>query len=97
MRRLAACLGAVAVSAAALAGCAVGLAVPGPPPGPLVEVRGVTPGASFVWVDGYWSWRSRWVWVPGSWAAPPHPRAVWVPGHWFRRGAGWRWAPGFWR
>ncbi|HVN76440.1 MAG TPA: hypothetical protein VMT19_08995 [Thermoanaerobaculaceae bacterium] len=97
MKRIAAMLLVMAGAASALAGCAVGLVVPGPPPAPFVEVRAAMPGPGFVWIDGYWGWRSRWVWTPGTWARPPHPRAVWVPGRWYRHGGGWRWTPGRWR
>jgi len=51
-------------------GCALRLAVPGPPPGANVELRGVAPGPAFLWIDGSWAWRSRWVWMPGSWVVP---------------------------
>ncbi|MBZ5588577.1 MAG: hypothetical protein LAO05_08440 [Acidobacteriia bacterium] len=97
MRRLAAVLVAMSLGTLALGGCAVGLMVPGPPPAPMVEVRGVAPGPAFVWIGGCWTWRSRWVWTGGSWGVPPHPRAVWIPGRWYRHGGRWRWNPGYWR
>ncbi|MGD1147856.1 MAG: hypothetical protein ABR961_07905 [Thermoanaerobaculaceae bacterium] len=97
MRRLAALVMATAVGVAVFGGCVVRLAVPGPPPGPIVELRGVAPGPAFVWIDGYWAWHSRWVWMAGSWVVPPRAHAVWVPGRWYRHTSGWRWAPGFWR
>ena len=97
MRRFAAVLLTMSVAAVAMGGCAVGLMVPGPPPAPMVEVRAVVPGPAFVWVGGYWSWRSRWIWVPGSWAVPPRAHAIWSPGRWYRHGGGWRWTPGYWR
>lgn len=71
MRRLAAVLVAMSLGTLALGGCAVGLMVPGPPPAPMVEVRGVAPGPAFVWIGGCWTWRSRWVWTGGSWGVPP--------------------------
>jgi hypothetical protein len=85
------------VLAAATSACAVRMVVPGPPPAARVEVRGVAPGPAFVWIGGYWAWRSGWVWTPGSWVRRPHPRAVWVPGHWDHIRGGWRWTPGRWR
>ncbi len=97
MRRSALAPLAVTIGLVLLAGCAVRLVVPGPPPAPLVEVRGVVPGPGHVWIGGHWSWGPRWVWVAGSWVVPPHPRAVWVPGHWRRVVGGWRWVPGSWR
>ncbi len=97
MRLLRALVLSTVVAATATSGCAVGLTVPGPPPAPLVEVRGAIPGRAFVWVGGYWAWRSRWVWVPGSWMVPPRAHAVWVPGRWHHHRGGWAWAPGRWR
>ena len=97
MRRLAVLVAAVTLGAAAFGGCALRLAVPGPPPGANVELRGVAPGPAFLWIDGSWAWRSRWVWMPGSWVVPPRARAVWIPGRWYRHSGGWRRVPGVWR
>ena len=50
-------------------------------PGPINEQRGVSPGAGYSWLTGYWAWDGvRWVWQPGRWiqgAAPaiPAPQA----------------------
>jgi hypothetical protein len=69
---------------------------PAPPP-PQVEVVPVCPNPAFVWINGGWEWRNRWVWIGGRWAPRPHPGAVWARGHWEMRnhhrvwiGAGWR-------
>ena len=89
--------------AIALTGCGGGgyyaYSAPPPPPRPLAYgVVGVAPGRGYVWVDGYQDWRSnRYVWVPGSWRRPPHPRAVWVPGHFQRHNRGNVWITGRWR
>ena len=41
--------------------------VPDQPPRPQRELVGSPPGASYAWVDGYWTHPAEsWVWVPGS-------------------------------
>jgi hypothetical protein len=68
------------------------------PPPPVVEHRPVSPGARYVWTDGYHHWDGhRYVWVSGRWVVPPHAGGVWVPGHWAERGGGWVWIEGHWR
>jgi hypothetical protein len=68
------------------------------PPGARVEVVGVEPGPGHIWVAGYHEWRGgEYVWVPGHWATPPHPRYHrWVPGHWREHRNGWYWVEGHW-
>lgn len=68
-----------------------------PPPPPHAMYRRHAPGSGMVWQDGFWSWRGRWVWVPGHWVRPPRPRAVWVPGYWTEQRHGWIWVQGYWR
>jgi hypothetical protein len=68
------------------------------PPAPIVQVRTVSPGPRYVWVDGYHRWNGRaYVWVPGRWAVPPHARAVWVPARWVHEHRGWYIVEGHWR
>jgi hypothetical protein len=67
------------------------------PPAPPAEVVTVAPGPGYVWVGGNWSWQGRWVWIPGYWAARPHPHAVWVGGHWAPHARGYIWVGGHWR
>jgi hypothetical protein len=68
------------------------------PPAPRREIVGTAPGASYVWVEGYWMHSdNRWVWVPGHWQIRPTATAVWVPGHWNRTINGWIWTPGQWQ
>jgi hypothetical protein len=66
-----------------------------PPPAPRYGAVGYAPGPGYVWCEGSWDWRDRWVWAPGYWARPPRPHAVWAAGRWnsgprgryeFRRG-----------
>lgn len=71
--------------------------VPDDPPAPREEVVVVRPGPEYVWYPGYWAWHDHWVWEPGRWVLPPHPRAIWEPGHWVHQGHGWVWHSGHWR
>jgi hypothetical protein len=88
----------LASAAAALAtSCVATLWVPVGPPPEQVEIGGAAPGPGFIWVDGWWTWRSRWIWEPGHWARPPHASARWERGHWDRGQRGWRWTEGRWR
>ena len=66
--------------------------------GPLREVRPVRPSYRHVWVGGEYVPSGRtYIYRPGYWVMPPHPRTVWVPGHWRRYHRGYVWAGGFWR
>ena len=68
------------------------------PPAIRVETQTISPGPTYVWQKGYWSWTgTRYAWVPGHWVARPRVAAVWVEGHWTQRGAGWVWIPGHWQ
>ncbi len=70
----------------------------GPPPPPMAAgYVGRAPGPGYVWVDGYYDWRGRYVWVPGSWMRPPRPHAVWVPGRFDGHGRHRVWVRGHWR
>ena len=68
-----------------------------PPPVPPRAYMGVAPGPRYVWTDGFWAWRGRWVWVPGRWVVPPRRRAAWVPGYWRQHHRGYVWVEGRWR
>jgi hypothetical protein len=90
---------ALVLSAVSLAGCGGGYAfyASTPPPPVRVESRGVAPGAGFVWVDGYWTFRGgAYAWERGHWVRPPRARAVWVPGRWDRRGGRYYYREGRW-
>jgi hypothetical protein len=41
------------------------------PPPAQVEVVPISPGPSYYWVPGYWSWNGGWIWVGGRWAPRP--------------------------
>ena len=68
------------------------------PPRPVYERPGPVPHPGWVWQPGYHRWDgARYVWVPGTYAAPPYEHARWVPGHWGHRGGGYAWVEGHWR
>ncbi len=70
------------------------------PPPPRHEVIPAPPPEhrDWVWQAGYHRWDGRaYVWVPGTYVEPPHPRARWVPGHWAPRHGEYVWIEGHWR
>ena len=68
----------------------------GPPP-PRWEPMGPPPGPGYVWVSGYWAWRSRdFFWVGGQWRPIPPGHRYWVPGHWVHTRRGWYFVEGYW-
>jgi hypothetical protein len=71
--------------------------VPQAPPDPVPETVGPVPNPSLVRVPGRWAWQGRWIWIPGSWAVPPHPKAKWAAGYWSHRKGGYVWVPGHWK
>ncbi len=75
-----------------------------PPPAQIEEIPPRPDDRSdCVWVDGYWHWRGRWVWIPGRWVVAPEgcyhapalvewgktrePRLNYSPPRWYREGA----------
>ncbi len=67
-----------------------------PPPPPLVEPRTMPPGATHVWVDGYWHWNGvQYVWIPGHWEQPP-PGRVWVAPRYMSLEGRYVYHPGAW-
>ena len=88
---LGASLGSVAVPAAA-----VDIFVQIAPPAPRYEPV-PPPRYGYVWVPGYWDWRSnRHVWVSGTWVIERpgyyYERSRWVErdGHWYLQRGDWR-------
>ena len=68
------------------------------PPAAVVETRGASPGAGYVWIGGYQRWGgSAYAWVPGRWEAPPRPGARWVAHRWVHRHGGYVFVEGRWR
>jgi hypothetical protein len=59
---------------------------------------GPAPGASSVWINGYWGYRNNsYAWVRGRWDRPPRGHRRWEDGRWEHRGDGYRWREGRWR
>jgi len=76
------------------------VAVDSEPPKPLFETAPQKPGASEVWVPGYWDWsetQAVWRWVPGAWLVPPRPGAQWVEPRHERKGDAWVLIKGRWQ
>lgn len=75
----------------------VGIAVTGPPPRPVLEVRPPAPPAQQVaWIPGYWHWSGmQYTWIPGHWEAGP-PGAVWRAPHYSMREGTYFYEPGGW-
>ncbi len=68
---------------------------PGPP---VVRARPVSPGATYIWVDGDYVWRGgTYVYTDGYWAVPPRRHQHWKAGHWRESRGGWVWVRGRWR
>ena len=72
------------ISAFAAASClfgqvSVGVRI-GPPPAPrVIRVRPASPGAGYLWVDGYWyADGGHYRWHAGYWSRPPYEGATWV-------------------
>jgi hypothetical protein len=69
----------------------------GPPP-PVREVQPPRPHPGWEWQPGYHRWDgAHYVWVGGTWVAPPRPGVHWVPGHWRNTPRGYVWVDGHWR
>ena len=92
--------GAVAPQPAAAAGVAVESGDVFPPiPG---EVAGVSPGAGYQWVPGYYSWTAshgghHWTWFRGHYENPPQHGAVWMAPHIENTGLSHVYVGGYWR
>ena len=69
----------------------------GPPPR-IVEVRSISPGRNYIWIDGYQQWRGNvYAWVPGRWEAPAANYRHYQKGQWKHDRNGWYWVDGRWR
>lgn len=66
-----------------------------------VDVVSASPGFGYVWVGGHWLWEDGWYWHRGRWVMPPRRGARWTSGRWVaaRRNGhdGHRWVAGRWR
>ena len=73
-----------------------GVAVSGPPPGPMREVRPPPPDAQALWVPGYWHWTGmQYTWIPGHWEKAP-PGASWRAPRYNLREGTYFYEPGSW-
>jgi hypothetical protein len=73
-----------------------GIAVSGPPPGPMREAQTAPPDAEAFWIAGYWHWTGmQYTWIPGHWERAPHgarwhaPRYTLRDGVYFYEPGGW--------
>src|SRR5262245_26156896 len=65
----------------------------GPPPPVRHYARPVSPGADYLWVDGYWyADGHRWKWHNGYWSRPPYAGAHWIAPRYEQR----RFYNGYW-
>ena len=88
--------------ALALVGCGGygynGYYVSSPPPPLRYEAYGRPPGAGYVWINGYWGYRSNnYFWTAGRWERPPRGHRRWEDGRWEHRGDRYYWREGHWR
>jgi hypothetical protein len=57
----------------------VGVRIGTPPAPRVVRVQPRSPGAGYVWVDGYWYPNGRrYAWHDGYWTRPPYASARWI-------------------
>jgi hypothetical protein len=67
------------------------------PPAPRVVERVPSPGANYVYTNGYWDYTNdRWNWVDGRWASPPAAGVTWVDPEYAPVDGGTRYVPGHW-
>ena len=67
------------------------------PPALQTDVAVVQPGPGYVWIVGYWTWRSdQYQWVAGHWEMPPNPNAVWVAPTLAPQGNHYKFTEGYW-
>lgn len=88
-----------------LSGCVVetaqappanGIAVTGPPPQAMNEMRPAPPDARMAWVAGYWHWTGmQYTWIPGHWESAP-PGSLWRAPRYSVREGSYFYEPGGW-
>jgi hypothetical protein len=74
-------LAAVLLAAGMIYGAQISVGIRfGPPPPPrVVRVQPRSPGAGYLWINGYWYPNgSKYRWHDGYWSRPPYEGATWV-------------------
>jgi len=67
---------------AVFGGISLGINIGAPPPPRVVRVRPASPGAGYVFVEGYWyPVNGHYRWQTGYWSRPPYEGALWVGPH----------------
>jgi hypothetical protein len=67
------------------------------PPALQTDVAVVQPGTGYVWIAGYWTWRSeQYQWVAGHWEMPPNANSVWVAPTLVPQGNNYKFTEGYW-
>jgi hypothetical protein len=70
------------ISISAFAGqVSIGIRIGAPPPPHVLKVVPHSPGAGYVWVDGYWyptGTKNKYTWHNGYWTRPPQVDYRWV-------------------
>jgi WXXGXW repeat (2 copies) len=91
-------LSLIAVIAFTFNSCAPSAVVVRTRPVSPVYARPLSPGPSYVWVDGEWILRgNQYFYNQGYWATPRHRNSYWVSGHWKKARGGSYWVPGHWK
>ena len=82
---------------AASAQVGFGVTIGAPPPPLRYEVRPASPGAGFVWTEGFYEpYNSGYRWHGGYWQRPPYEGAYYVHPHWDHYPDGWHQHEGYW-
>ncbi len=69
-----------------------------PRPAPPTQARPAPPSSQSTWIAGFFQWQgSVWIWIPGTWSAPPVEGAIWIPPVEITSGAKVILQPGSWR
>jgi len=67
---------------AVFAQVSIGVRIGPPPQARVVRVQPRSPGASYVWIEGYWyAVGNHYKWHDGYWTRPPYGGARWVEPH----------------
>ena len=88
---------ALIVGAQLLTAC-TGYVVATGPPAPPEEIIYVAPSPRYVWVPGYYTYRSgNYIWIQGSYQVPPPGRTKYVQREWVKTPNGYKQGKGHWK